>query len=358
TCRHAGKYDNFVVKGDKAANERGVEMNRPGHGLLGRRIFSAGLVSQLVLVLIFAAGCSLEKMALKKAAGMLTAPSAGTVFTGDDDPELVAGALPFAIKFYESLLASLPEHAGLRLRTGSLYIMYASAFIQAPADMTPATEVESRQVLLARAKKLYLRGRDMLLAGLERKNPRLREQLRARQFKKALSPYGLKDIDFLYWAAAGWVAAYSIDPFDMSIGLTLPEAAALMNRVLELEPNYSDGAVHNFYILYYGSLPQGLGGDENKAREHFRQAEKLCGDSDTSYLLSLATTVAVKNQNRQEFISLLKKVMEFNPDQAPQNRLVNILNKRKAAWLLEHVDDFFLPPEDGQEDSTGGERKK
>lgn len=298
----------------------------------------------LVIFSLLCAHCSLERLALKKAAGMLTAPSSGAVFTGDDDPELVAAALPFGIKFYESLLASLPEHDGLRLRTGSLYVMYANAFIQTPADMTPRSEVEAREALLTRAKKLYLRGRDILLVVLERKNPRLRSELKARRYDKALAPFGRRDVDFLYWAAAGWVAAYSVDPFDMSIGLSLPEAAALMNRVLELEPGYSGGAVHNFYILYYGSLPESLGGDEAKAREHFRKAEKLCAGSDTSYLLSLATSVSVKRQDREEFISLLKRALDFDVDRAPQNRLVNILNKRKAAWLLEHVDDFFLHP--------------
>ncbi|MGB9907200.1 MAG: TRAP transporter TatT component family protein [Candidatus Saccharicenans sp.] len=312
----------------------------------------------LAILTILAAGCSLEKLALKKAAGMLTSSSSGNVFTGDDDPELIAGALPFAIKLYESLLASLPEHDGLRLRTGSLYIMYANAFIQAPADMTPATEIEARQALLARAKKLYLRGRDILLAGLEKKNPRLREELKARRFQQALAPFGRQDIDLLYWAAAGWVAAYSLDPFDMSIGLTLPEAAALMNRVLELAPNYSRGAVHNFYILYYGSLPESLGGDEKKAREHFQLAAALGGNYDTSYLLSLATTVSIKRQDREEFIALLKKVLDFDLNQAPDNRLANILNKRKAAWLLEHLDDFFLPPEDEQNNFRYAEREK
>jgi len=314
----------------------------------GRAVRSGFLAFWLIGSLLFFWSCSLEKMALRKVAGMLTAPSSGNVFTGDDDPELVAGALPFAIKLYESLLASLPDHRGLRLRTGSLYIMYANAFIQTPADMTPASEIESRQALLARAKKLYLRGRDILIAGLEKKNPGLLSELQARQFQKALSVFNRQDIDFLYWAAAGWVAAYSLDPFDMSIGLTLPQAAALMNRVLELDPAYSRGAVHNFYILYYGSLPEALGGDQNKALEHFKKAEALAGRTDTSYLLSLATTVSVKNQNREQFLELIKKVLDFDPNQAPDTRLVNILNKRKAAWLLEHVDDFFLPAENNR----------
>jgi hypothetical protein len=67
--------------------------------------------------------CSIEKLALNKAADMLSASSGNDVFTRDNDPELVGDALPFAIKFYESLLASVPNHQGLRLRTGSLYVM-------------------------------------------------------------------------------------------------------------------------------------------------------------------------------------------------------------------------------------------
>ena len=108
---------------------------------------------------------------MNKVAGMLSGSSSTDVFSSDNDPDFVGDALPFAIKLYESLLASMPEHAGLRLRTGSLYIMYANAFVQTPADMTPRREGELKEYLLARAKNLYLRGRDILFVALEKKNP-------------------------------------------------------------------------------------------------------------------------------------------------------------------------------------------
>jgi len=38
---------------------------------------------------------------------------------GEDDPELVRDALPFALKIYESLLAEDPENAPLALSTGA-----------------------------------------------------------------------------------------------------------------------------------------------------------------------------------------------------------------------------------------------
>lgn len=300
------------------------------------------LVPMAAVLALASAGCSMERFALKKAADALSSPSGNNTFTRDDDPELVADALPFAIKFYESLLASIPEHQRLRLRTGSLCIMYANAFLQGPAEMMPEAESEKKDFLLHRAKNLYLRGRDILLAGLEGKNRALRRQMNERHYAEALAPYTRADVPAMYWAAAGWVAAYAIEPFDLELGVTLPQAASLMDRVVQLEPDFSRGAVHNFFILYYGSLPEYMGGDAAKARDHFRLAVTASGGLDMTPYLSLASTVDIREQNVAEFRSLLQKVLEFDPAADPDNRLVHILNRRRARWLLDHVDDFFL----------------
>jgi predicted anti-sigma-YlaC factor YlaD len=297
-----------------------------------------------VILLAFTA-CSIKKMAMNQVANALTETGGSIVFTGDNDPELVGDALPFAIKMYESLLVSNPTHQGLQLQTGSLYIMYANAFLQTPASMLSEEEYKKEEFLLERAKNLYLRGRDILLNALERKYPGFRKNLDQRKFKQAVSPTKPKDIELLYWAGAGWMGAFAIDPFDMDLGLTLPGAAALMERVLELDRNYGEGAIHDFYVLYYGSLPDYMGGDLNKARDHFKKAVEASAGKATSPYLSLATTVCVNQQKVEEFKRMLKKVLEVDPDADPENRLLNILNQRKARWLLEHVEDYFLPTE-------------
>jgi len=300
----------------------------------------------LALALVMAlAGCSIEKMAMKKVAGMLSGSSSADVFSSDNDPDLVRDALPFAIKLYESLLASIPNHAGLRLRTGSLYIMYANAFVEAPADMTPRQDTETKEYLLARAKNLYLRGRDMLLVDLERKNPSLRAQLKERKYREAMAPFRKEDTSLLYWTALGWLAAYSVDPFDMTLGQTVPQTRAMIERIEALEPGYGQGSLDSFYVGYYGSLPAYLGGDTAKAREHFARAEALAGKTDTSHLMALATTVSVNGQNAGEFKALLRRVLEFDVNSSPSTRLVNIINQRKARWLLAHIDDFFIEME-------------
>ncbi len=311
-----------------------------------RSAFRGPAAPAVALALIMLLGaCSIEKLALRKAAGLLSGPSSGDVFSTDNDPDLVGQALPFAIKLYETLLASLPDHAGLRLRTGSLYIMYANAFVETPADTTPHDELAAKEYLLARAKNLYLRGRDMLFVSLEKRNPAIRAQLKERRYKEALAPFGLKDADLLYWTALGWLAAFSVDPFDMALGQTVPQTRAMIERVAELAPGYGRGALDSFYVGYYGSLPDYLGGDPAKAREHFARAQALAGQTDTSSLLALATTVCVKEQKAAEFKDLLGRVLAFDPESHPANRLVNTLNRRKARWLLDHIDDFFIEVE-------------
>jgi predicted anti-sigma-YlaC factor YlaD len=310
-----------------------------------RRERPAAAIAAVLAFILLSGGCSIEKMALNKAAGMLSGSGSSDVFSSDNDPDLVGEALPFAIKFYESLLTSVPDHAGLRLRTGSLYIMYANAFVETPAEMTPRSQAEEKEYLLARAKNLYLRGRDMLFVSLEKKNPSIRRQLKERKYKEAMAPFGQGDTPLLYWTALGWLAAFSVDPFDMTLGQTVPQTRAMIERIAALEPDYGHGALDSFYVGYYGSLPDYLGGDAAKAREHFARAQERAGKTDTSSLLALATTVCVKEQNAAEFKDLLARVLAFDPDSSPATRLVNILNQRKARWLLAHIDDLFIETE-------------
>ncbi len=304
------------------------------------------LITTIIVSFLLSNGCSIKKMALNQVANALTTEDGGTVFTGDNDPELIAGALPFAIKMYESLMVSAPWHQGLQLKTGSLYIMYANAFIQTPADMLTDEEKEQQDFMLKRAKNLYVRGRDIILKAIEQKHPGFMAQMEAKKYDVAFSKMKKEDVPFLYWGAAGWLAAYAIDPFDMKMSLTVPNASEMMKCVARLDEGFDNGSVYDFYTLYYGAMPESLGGSAAKAREYFQKAVDASKGKKTSHFLSLATTVSVNEQNLKEFKELLNKVLEVNPDVDPQNRLVNILNQRKATWLLKHLDNFFVESEE------------
>jgi predicted anti-sigma-YlaC factor YlaD len=286
--------------------------------------------------------CSLNRLAVRTVAGFLAGSGESTVFSGDDDPQLVGDALPFILKTYESLLASDPGNDALALATGRTFVSYAFAFVQAPADQLPAERVDEQQAMHERAKKLFLRGRDYVLRGLEIRRPGFRAALEKGGAERALRLVRHEDVDYLYWAGAAWMAAFSADPFDFAQIVTVPRAIALLQQVEDWDDAYGQGSVHEIFVSFYGAAPADLGGSEQKARDNYRRAVELSRGMRVGPYIALASTVSIKNQDAAEFRDLLAKALAVDVDADPPDRLVNIINQRKASWMLAHVDDYFL----------------
>ncbi|MDR2363771.1 MAG: TRAP transporter TatT component family protein [Spirochaetaceae bacterium] len=300
-------------------------------------------------VLVLCSACSINKMAIRAVSNALTGEGSNTVFTGDPDPELVGDALPFAIKMYETLLSSNPGHEGLILTTGSLFIMYANAFIQGPADFLPVTEYEKRLAALERAKKFYLRGADILYGGIDKKYPGFSG---ASSADGTLEPYLARmkkaDVPLLYWTAAGYLSAYSLDPFDLTLGRRVPDLMFLIDRAYALDPDFNNGALDEFYILALSSLPESMGGDKTRAAAHFNRAlEKSRGLLAGPYV-SYAQAVSIPAQDYDTFKAYLEKALALDVDADPGSRLMNIIAQRKAQSLLDTASDYFIDIDDGE----------
>jgi len=307
---------------------------------------------RLTVALVFGvvlSSCSLNTFAVRTVAGFLAGSGQGTAFTGDDDPELVGDALPFAMKTYESLLEADPRNAPLALATGRAFASYAFAFVQAPADQLPPDQVEEQRAMHQRAKKLFLRARDYVLQGLEVRRPGFSAALNKSDVQRALGMTRKEDSDYLYWAAAAWMGAFSADPFDFAQIVAVPRAVAMLKQVDGWDDAYGAGAVHEIFISFYGGAPADLGGGEQKERASFARALALSKGMRAGPYIALATSVSVKNQNSAEFRELLGKSLAIDVNADIPDRLVNTINQRKARWLLDHVDDYFLADEGGEQ---------
>ena len=294
-------------------------------------------------LILLAASCSINQMAINAVSNALTGTESGNVFTTDSDPELVGDALPFAIKLYETLLSQNPEHQGLLLTTGSLFIMYANAFVQTPAEMLdPIDYFFERYEGLDRAKNLYLRGMDILYSALDKKFPGFSTAtVSSDTLQPLLRQCTINDVPLLFWTVAGGLSAYSIDVFDFNLGSRLNDWAAMMARAYELDPDFNNGAIDEFYILFYAAIPENLGGDMDKAKIHFERAiEKSSGLSAGAYV-SYARMISVTEQDYDGFRDMLEKALEIDVDEDVSNRLVNILAQRRARYMLDNAYDFF-----------------
>ena len=55
----------------------------------------------------------------------------------------------------------------------------------------------------------------------------------------------------------------------------------------------------------------------------------------------MAESVSIPNQDRNEFTNLLYKAINIDINADPDLRLANIINKKRAEWLLDNIDEFF-----------------
>ncbi len=328
----------------------------------------------LIIAALSTASCiSIKDITMNYAADMLSSEDGGgNIFTSDNDPELVGDALPLALKMYEMILASKPEHSGLQFATGKNFIIYANGFIQTPAGMLPDEKYIEAEKMLIRAENMYIRGRDYILEAIELNHEGFGSETKTNLDNALQMTANPEDAAMLYWAASGWIAAYSCDPMDFEMANSLYIPAAMLFRALELDEDLNRGAIHDVLIQIYSSLPnshivkaaeaapetvgrfiseyyKNLQIDEQplkKAKFHFNRALELANRQNPGTYCSYAKSVSVKNQNYSEYKMLLEKALAIDPDEEPDNRLVTIIYQEKAAWMLEHAEDFFISIED------------
>jgi predicted anti-sigma-YlaC factor YlaD len=152
------------------------------------------------------------------------------------------------------------------------------------------------------------------------------------------------DLPAMYWFAAAHGRAISSDLGDASLLVQGSTVRALLDRALLLDGSWHKGAIHELYM----ALPVQLGGSAEKTEEHFAIAMELNGGTSIGPMVSLAESVYIPRQERDEFTHILNQVLEFDPDEHPENRLTNILAQEHALWLLSRIDElFWMDPEKG-----------
>lgn len=265
--------------------------------------------------------------------------------TGEKDPELMAGFFPTAIKMYEILHYQNPTHQGLASMTGSLYVMYANVFIQHKADMMPLEQLDLQQREIARAKMHYLRGRDYCLKAFEMRYPGFTANLMSgdeTKFNESLSLLKKSDVSNAYWAGAGWLGAFGVDPLDTGILPTIRGGVALLEKAAALDSEFNAGAIWEILCAFYAAAPADFGGNPERAVYAYEQSLKISGGKTIGPYLTYAQSFCIPNQDIDGFDKAIEKALSINPDDNPSTRLATTISHEKAEYLKAHRDDLFI----------------
>ena len=307
--------------------------------LLMRKLLPVGeRYARLSLSLLLVAGtsCSLKARAVNTLSEVLA--ESEVVYLSDEDPELVAEALPFNLKTIETLLQSSPEHRGLLLSAATGFTFYAYGFVEPKADHIEDEDFEQAEEIRARAAKLYWRAYRYGIRGLEVNHPGLGDTVSVEP-EKTVGPLEVDDVPLALWTAAALGGAIGVSKDDPEATADIAVVGALLERCLDLDPNYGDGILYELLVIYES---QRFGGSPETAREYYRRALDLSGETRASTWLLWAENFSVPDQNVVEFKELLDKVLAFDVDKYPEDRLLNILAQRRARWLMGRIDELFL----------------
>ncbi len=220
-------------------------------------------------------------------------------------------------------------------------MQYAYVYVDLPAlEVEPEDPARARH-LRRRAKGLYLRAHGYALRALELEVPDFKDKLRDDP-ESALADLGAREVAELYWAAVSLSAAIAADKQDMDLIADLHLVEPIIQRALELDEDFDDGAIHQFLIGFEAGRAGAMGGSIEAARHHFERAMELAAGKQVGPLVALAENVAIANQDRARFRALLQRALAFDVDQAPSYRLANLVAQKRARILLARTDDFFL----------------
>jgi predicted anti-sigma-YlaC factor YlaD len=309
--------------------------------LLQRRLATGSICTWLVAAVIAGSGCSLKTYAINKVGDALA--SGDSVYETDDDLTLVGDALPFGLKLTESLLAQSPHHRGLLLTASRGFVLYSYAYVDSPASVAADEDLDRARELRGRARRLYLRAFQYGIRGLEHSYPGIGTDLLKdpRTAVRRIKTKGKsEDIAFMYWTAASLGLAISVSPGDAALLARLPEVQSLLDRALEIDEAWDQGALHEFKVVLAGATPRTP--DTALIRRHYDRAVELSRGKSASIHLAYAEAVSVPLQNTTEFNALIQRALAVNPDDEPATRLVNLLAHRRARWLAARADQLIL----------------
>lgn len=238
-------------------------------------------------------------------------------------------SLEQAIAKWEEIAKADPSNAGVYVRLSRASYFLADGHLSLDPKVT-----EEEQLAV------YTKGVNYGEQALLRLEPDFEATMRAGgEFEDAIRKISAKGVPAAYWYCA------NIGRFATKKGLSTrlyykDKLKAAMETIQKVDPKYFYGAADRYLGGFYSVLPSIAGKDLDKSRAHFtaslEQAPEYLGTK-----MVQAEFLAVELDDEEMYRKLLDEVINGqdtdNPDIAPENRAA----KRRAAKMLENIDEVF-----------------
>jgi hypothetical protein len=244
----------------------------------------------------------------------------------NNDPATVKAGGPAYLLMIDSMLYRDPDNEFLLRSAADIYTAYTDVF------------VEDKD----RAKKLTHKAMDYALRAIcvRRSDACTLRQSNFQEFKKVISKMNRKNVPDLFTLGSAWSAWIQAHREDWNAVAEISRVQAIMERVVELDEFYNDGAAHLYLGVLATFLPSALGGKPDVGRKHFERALDISKNKNLMVKVLYARHYARLMFDRELHDRLLNEVLEAQPD-VPGYALSNALAQQKARELLNSAEDYF-----------------
>lgn len=241
-----------------------------------------------------------------------------------DDPETVAQGLPAFLLTMDAMNASPDAKASALCRAADLYGAYAGSFV---------TEPERIKRLAARAFDYAQRAACQVGPGWC--------DARALKFGEidALAEAN-DDPAHLYCIGSAWAGYIQANADDWDAVAGIPKARRLLERVIEIDPQFAEGQPLMMLGVVNSLLPPAYGGKPDIAKDYFDQALATSGGNNQMVRVLYARFYARLVFDQALHDKLLEEALAA-PAKAPGLTLINVLAQRQAQVLKNTSKDYF-----------------
>ena len=254
-------------------------------------------------------------------------------------PVWAKGGYDYYVGRIEKSLLKSPNDPILLQKGCKALTLYTFGFIMEEADRLIRTDYNGGKEVYSQANKHFNQavqyGNKSLMLKFEKYNDWISHQ------SDLIPKFNDEDVPNLFWTAAAYGGAIKSSRGNPEWVILLPRVGQLLETALTIDSNWNKGAIYSAMISYTMSRPDPPNKKESISEDFFKKAVIASNGLDLGPYIALAESVMIPTQNRNEFTNLLYKALNIDMKADPDLALANQINRNRAQWLMDNIDEFF-----------------
>lgn len=250
------------------------------------------------------------------------------------DLQLIKEGAPAYLLIIESLIYNNPDQRDYLLGGIQTFSSYSGAFVNEPARQAIFKDkVTKWGNALLNTYPAY-RKYDRI--------PTVEKEAKEKAYTDFIQSIKKKDVPYLFWGFYGqWSGLLSGGLSDPSLFMLLPRVVALAEKIYQLDDRFMGGMPHLFFGVYHCAYPEAFGGSFEKGKKEFDEAIGISEGKMLLFKVLYAEFYYKPQYDREGYKTLLKEVLEFDLDTAPDLWMMNWMAQEQARKLWDDIENVF-----------------